>query len=77
MNGRAIRPRTDMDAPVPAVPLSAQLECVRRELNLRRRVYPRWVQAGKMSQRLAHEQLILMEAVERTLAELQPNERLL
>jgi len=60
-----------------AVPLKDQLECVRRELNLRRRVYPRWVSSGKMTPKLAQEQIILMEAVERTLAALEPNERLL
>lgn len=52
--------------------LPEQLECVRRELKLRRRVYPRLVAAGKMTQEFAHLQIELMQAVEQTLLELQP-----
>lgn len=59
------------------IPLADQLECVRRELSYRRRVYPRLVAAGKMTQQLAHTQMELMQAVEKTLEKLEPSERLL
>lgn len=31
-----------------AVPLSRMIACVEREIRLRRRAYPRWVEQGKM-----------------------------
>jgi hypothetical protein len=38
-------------------------ECARRELNYRRRVYPRWIAAGKLKQEDADRQIELMEAI--------------
>lgn len=47
--------------------LGDQIACVAREVNLRRSVYPRWVDSGRMSvDQAAHEQLC-MEQVLRTL----------
>ena len=36
---------------------------VERELRLRRRVYPQWVAAGKLSQQKADRQIAVMEAI--------------
>lgn len=52
------------------IPLRAQLAEVRREIALRRRVYPRWVSQNKIRQAAADEKLALMEAVAQTLLEL-------
>ena len=40
-----------------------KLAAVRRELNMRRRVYPRWVSNGKMNQAKADEETAVMEAI--------------
>lgn len=40
---------------------------VRREIRMRRSVYPKWVRAGRMDQVEADRQIDLMEAVERRL----------
>jgi hypothetical protein len=37
--------------------------CIERELKMRRRVYPRWVSTGKMSQPQANREIALMEAI--------------
>ncbi len=37
--------------------------CIERELKMRRRVYPRWVEAGKMSQAHADKEIATMEAI--------------
>lgn len=37
--------------------------CIERELKMRRRVYPRWVQDGRMSQAKADEEIAVMEAI--------------
>lgn len=37
--------------------------CIERELKMRRRVYPRWVQDGRMTQAKADEEIAAMEAV--------------
>jgi hypothetical protein len=49
------------------IDLEQQLACVRREIGMRRRVYPRWVQAGRMSQAAADREIATMEAVLDTL----------
>jgi hypothetical protein len=40
-----------------------KLRCIRRELEYRRRVYPRWVRAGKMLQVSADREIATMEAI--------------
>ena len=52
------------DAPIP---LRAQIACVRREITMRERVYPRWVDSGRMSSDLAEHELAAMRAVLATL----------
>ena len=49
------------------VSIKAQIECVERELKMRRRVYPRWVDDGKMSQAKADQEIARMAAVLLTL----------
>lgn len=60
-----------------AVGLSEQIECVRREIALRERVYPRWVSAGKMTQVKANDEIAAMRAVLATLVSLLDKDRLL
>ncbi len=45
------------------VRLHDKIQEIERELELRRKVYPRWVQAGKISQEQAHRQIIVLEAI--------------
>lgn len=49
------------------VPLTDQIECVLRELGYRERVYARRVAEGKMTQKLADQELERMRAVLGTL----------
>lgn len=43
--------------------LDKQIKCIKRELALRARVYPRLVKQGKMSQELADREVLLMGSV--------------
>lgn len=52
--------------------LDEQIECVRREIGMRRRVYPRWVEIGRITQAHADHQIAAMEAVLATLESLRP-----
>lgn len=36
---------------------------IEREIKMRKRVYPRWVQDGRMSQAKADEEIAVMEAI--------------
>lgn len=54
------------------IPLKDQIECVRRELGMRKRVYPRWIREGRMTHEEADHQMARMEAVLRTLDALPP-----
>lgn len=56
--------------PRPLFPLHEQIACVRREISMRERVYPRWVDAGKMTDAKASHELEVMRAVLVTLEEL-------
>jgi hypothetical protein len=58
-------------------PLAEQIACVERELAMRRRAYPRWTEAGKMTQAKADAEIRAMAAVLETLRDLEPRERLL
>jgi membrane carboxypeptidase/penicillin-binding protein PbpC len=49
------------------IPLARQIACVERELKMRRRVYARWVQDGRMPQAKADSEMAEMEAVLATL----------
>ncbi len=55
---------------LPPVSLKDQLACAQRELALRQRVYPRWVEAGKLKQSIAEEEIRRMAAICETLEDL-------
>ncbi len=38
-------------------------ECAKREVRMRKRVYPRWVAQGKMTQAQADREIAIMEAI--------------
>ena len=50
-----------------AVTLAEQIACVKREIGLRERVYPRWVATGRLTQRKADDEIAAMKAVLETL----------
>ena len=45
------------------VPLPDQIACVLREIAMRQRLYPQWVEAGKMKQDRADREIEAMRAV--------------
>lgn len=47
----------------PTIPLIHQIQCVRREIGLRERNYPRWVSEDRMKQAKADDELAAMRAV--------------
>ena len=49
--------------PNPAVTNADKLKCAAREFAYRDRVYPRWVEAGRMSQAKADRELAVMAAI--------------
>lgn len=53
-----------------AVPLDDQIAAVKREVGMRRRVYPRWIEANKMTHQKAEQEIAAMEAVQSTLEQL-------
>ena len=57
-----------------SIPLPDQIACVRREISMRRRVYPGWVSSGRMTQDQADQELARMQAVLETLQGLMPPE---
>lgn len=54
-----------------AVPIEEQIVTVERELGFRRRLYPRWVGANKLTQAAADTEIRRMEAVLLTLQRVQ------
>lgn len=66
-----------MNAAAAVVPYSDQLAAAQREVKMRERVYPRWVQQGKMTQAKADAELAAMRAICATLEPLAASERLL
>ena len=53
------------------------LACAEREVKMRKRVYPRWVEDGRMSEGAAAHQIATMEEIVKTLRPLAEKERLL
>lgn len=49
------------------ISLHEQIVCVRREIGMRERVYPKWVSAGRMKQDVADREIAAMRAVLATL----------
>ena len=58
-----------------SIALARQVACIERELRMRRRVYPRWVQEGRKPQADADREIAEMEAVLETLKALQPQQQ--
>ena len=52
------------------VPLNLQIQCVAREIAMRKRCFPRWVKQGRMKETDAVRELERMEAVLDTLQSL-------
>lgn len=45
------------------ISLDDEIICVRREIGMRERVYPRWVAGGKMKQHNAEREIAVMKSV--------------
>jgi hypothetical protein len=56
------------------IPLAVQIAEIEREIALRRRVYPRWIQIGRMKQDDADRHIATLEAARVTLQWLKENE---
>lgn len=59
------------------ITIEDQIKAVEREINMRRRVYPKWVENKRMSQEKADKEIAAMQAVLETLKEVQKQTRLL
>ena len=57
----------------PAISLAEQITCIRREIGMRERVYPKSVSAGRMKAEAAERELAAIRAVLETLVSLQTN----
>jgi hypothetical protein len=60
-----------MNDGAPSIPFADQIACVRREIAMRERVYPKWVNAGRMKADAAEREIAAMRAVLETLSFLQ------
>lgn len=58
------------------VPIDDQVAAAEREVRQREHVYPRWVEAGKMTQTKADHEIRAMKAIVETLKGLQAKNRL-
>lgn len=54
----------------PSVSLGRQIACVEREITMRERVYPGWVDKGRMTNATADQEIAAMKAVLATLKSL-------
>ena len=57
--------------------LAEQIACVRREIAMRERVYPKWVEGGRMKQADANRELETMKAVLETVQKVENAARML
>lgn len=53
-----------------AISLADQVAAVNREIGMRERVYPTWVEKGRMTERKAAQEIAAMKAVAATLAKI-------
>lgn len=49
------------------ITVKEQVECVQREIAFRKRLYPRWIESGKMSPGKAEYEIKVMESIKTTL----------
>ncbi len=54
-----------------SISLADQIASVKREIAMRKKVYPKWVQSGRMKQAEAHREIDRMTAALHTLIRLQ------
>ena len=59
------------------ISIAEQITSVEREIRMREKVYPRWVERKKLSQAKADHEMAAMHAVLETLRKVQVAERLL
>jgi hypothetical protein len=59
------------------VPIEVQVRCIEREIAMRERVYPRWVESKRMTQGKADEEMEAMRAVLATLQTIAEGQRLI
>jgi hypothetical protein len=52
-----------MKIPTPSRSSAEMLACARRELGLRKNVYPRWIEAGRMTEEKAKHEIECMESI--------------
>ena len=57
------------------IPIGRQIACVKRELAMRHRVYPRWVAQKRMTAEQAANELATMTAVLETLEDIQKQQQ--
>lgn len=53
------------------ITLEQQIACARREVAMRRNVYPKWVKSGRMKQEQADHEIAVMDAIVFTLRQLE------
>lgn len=53
--------------------IDEKIACIKRELNMRRRAYPKWISSGRLTQKEANQQILLMENI---LADLEMQKRI-
>ncbi len=49
------------------IPLAQQIACLKREIAMRQRVYPKWVESGRMKLDMAEREIATMTAALHTL----------
>lgn len=59
------------------VSIDDQVACVRREISMREHTYPRWIEARRMTQKKADQELTAMRAVLATLERVAQMQRLI
>lgn len=64
-------------APMSNITNAEKLACAERELKMRKRVYPRWVEDGRMSLAQMHHEIAAMESICQDYRDLTAKERLL
>lgn len=53
------------------ITLEQQIACARREVALRRNVYPKWIAKGRLSKEKAEQEIATMDAIVFTLRQLE------
>ena len=59
------------------ISIEEQIACAHREIGMRKRVYPRWVENKRMTQAKADAEIAAMEAIKATLETVAQSQRLI